>query len=413
MQEQEKQRAEPPAANSRRDDPRVAAPPRASEGTALYVHLPFCAAKCHYCDFFSVPDEGQDIDAMIAAILSEAAERAPRRPRTVFLGGGTPSLLSPSQLKTLLDGLHMITGWRESAAEVTAECNPESLDLEKARCLLDLGVPRLSVGFQSLNNETLKLFGRVHSVEASFEAYGAAREAGIEHINVDLIYAIPEQSAAQWRRDLERVLDLGPDHLSAYNLTFEEDTRFKRWLDRGRLEAAAEEIELEMFHDTRRLAASHGLEAYEISNHARPGERCSHNLNYWRNGEYVGIGPGAVSKVHHTRSGNPRAISPYLRRIAGHGHATDWSEEPDEYARLAECWWLGLRLQEGVDPAEVALTAAASAPAVEASVALATRLVSDGLLEPAGTRFGLSERGLPLADGVAREFLQRLQASAQ
>jgi len=398
---------EPPP-NSRRDEPRVSAPPRATEGTALYVHLPFCAAKCHYCDFFSVPDEGQDIDGMIAAILREAEVRAPARPRTLFLGGGTPSLLSAGQLMTLLDGLQEITGWRGSAAEVSAECNPESLDLDKARCLLDLGVPRISIGFQSLDDETLKLFGRVHTATESFRAYESARTAGIEHVNVDLIYAIPGQTADEWSADLGRVLDLRPDHLSAYNLTFEEDTRFKRWLDRGRLEAAEEEVELEMFHATRELASSSGLVAYEISNHARPNEQCSHNLNYWRNGEYVGIGPGAVSKVEHTRSGNPRSISPYLRRIQGHGHATEWSETPGEVARVAECWWLGLRLQGGVDPAEVARTAGASDAAIEVSVTLATRLVGDGLLERSEARYTLSEQGLPLADAVAREFLQRL-----
>ena len=168
-----------------------------------------------------------------------------------------------------------------------------------------------------------------------------------------------------------------------------------------------------MFHATRELASGRGLEAYEISNHARPGEQCSHNVNYWRNGEYVGIGPGAVSKVEHTRSGNPRAISPYLRRIQGHGHATDWSEEPDEYARLAECWWLGLRLREGVDPSAAARTAAASQGARDAAAALATRLEGDGLLEPSGDRVRLSDRGLPLADAVAREFLQRLSADSR
>ena len=287
------------------------------DGTPLYVHLPFCAAKCHYCDFFSVPLERGgpepnrwDVDGMVAAILAEAAVRAPRSPRTVFLGGGTPSLLSAAQLAKLLDGLHTLTGWRDSAREVTAECNPESLDRDKARALLDLGVPRLSIGFQSLDDATLALFGRVHSAADSFRAFEAARTAGIERLNVDLIYAIPNQTAADWARDLERVLDLGPEHLSAYNLTFEEDTRFKRWLDQGRLARSPEEVELEMFAATRELTAKAGLHAYEVSNYARPGAACAHNVNYWRNGAYVGLGPGAVSKVAHVRAGKPRPIVP-------------------------------------------------------------------------------------------------------
>ncbi|MEM9379451.1 MAG: radical SAM family heme chaperone HemW [Planctomycetota bacterium] len=388
--------------------PRADALERAAPGTPLYVHLPFCAAKCHYCDFFSVPDEGQDVDGMVDAILAEADTRAPREPRTLFLGGGTPSLLSAAQLTRLLDGLDERTGWRASAREVTAECNPESLDRAKARTLLDLGVPRLSIGFQSLDDATLALFGRVHSADDSFRAFDAAREAGIEHLNVDLIYAIPDQTAERWDADLARVLALGPEHLSAYNLTFEEDTRFKRWLDRGRIERAPEEVELEMFHATRRRTCAAGLEAYEISNFARPGEACAHNLNYWRNGEYVGLGPGAVSKVGHARAGNPRAIAPYRRRVAASGHATDWREDPEPRTRLGETWWLGLRLAEGVD-AVAARSAAAFEDAEDPCVPIAEDLVGHDLLErtPDG-RYRLTERGRPLADGVAKCFLERV-----
>lgn len=406
---EEREAAPPPAtAAARRGAPQVPAPPLAREGTPLYVHLPFCAAKCHYCDFFSVPDEGHDVDSMVSAILAEAGARAPRRPRTVFLGGGTPSLLTAAQLRRLLDGLDELTGWRESAAEVTAECNPESLDEDKARALLDLGVPRLSIGFQSLHDEVLELFGRVHSAADSFRAFEAARRAGVQHLNVDLIYAVPEQTPEAWSRDLARVLELGPEHLSAYNLTFEEDTRFKRWLDRGRLKAADEEVELEMFHETRRLTAASGMTPYEVSNHAIPGEECAHNVNYWENGEYVGLGPGAVSKVGTTRSGNPRGISAYERRVRSHQHATEWSEEPEERARLAETWWLGLRLRRGVDPALAARAAGASPEARDDAVRLAATLVEQGLLEEFEGRVRLSASGLPLADAVARHFLERL-----
>ncbi len=396
-----------------RSAPRAAALPRPREGTALYVHLPFCAAKCHYCDFFSVPDAGQDIDGMIAAILEEARHRAPQRPRTVFLGGGTPSLLSAEQLRVFLDGLDELTGWRDSATEVTAECNPESLDEDKARALKDLGVPRLSIGFQSLDNATLELFGRVHSVDESFRAYDAARRAGIEHVNLDMIYAIPDQTAEQWEIDLARVLALGPDHLSAYNLTFEEDTRFKRWLDRGRLAKSPEEVELAMLHATRQMTNDAGLAAYEISNHARPGEECAHNVNYWHNGEYVGIGPGAVSKVGYARAGNPRSIAPYLRQVAAAGHATDWSEELDAPARLAETWWLGLRLAEGVDPRrarEVAGFEGISDGDGDPAVRVADNLVGHDLLELVDGHYRLTARGMPLADAVAKEFLDKIES---
>ena len=378
---------------------------RAPEGTPLYVHLPFCAAKCRYCDFFSVAEEGHDVDGMLSAILREAEARAPRSPRTVFLGGGTPSLLSGAQLERLLDGLHARTGFRDSAVEVTAECNPESLDRDKAARLLDLGVERLSIGFQSLHDEVLQLFGRVHSADDSFRAFEAARAAGVEHLNVDLIYAAPDQTVAQWEADLARVLALGPEHLSAYNLTFEEETVFRRWLDQGRLRKAPEELELALFEATRHLAQVAGLEAYEISNFASPGGQCRHNVNYWENGPYVGLGPSAVSRVGPRRSGNVKAIAAYRRRALETGEAEAWAESPEPLQRLGETWWLGLRLAEGLEPARARRTAGWDETLPDPALPVAERLAGQGLLERGGERWRLTPRGLPLADGVAREFL--------
>jgi oxygen-independent coproporphyrinogen-3 oxidase len=378
-------------------------------GTPLYVHLPFCAAKCHYCDFFSVPAEGQDIDAMLRAILREAELRAPRAPRTVYFGGGTPSLLSTEQLRTFLDRLDQITGWRASAVEVTAECNPESLDHDKVRCLLDLGVRRLSIGFQSLHDEVLQLFGRVHSVDDSFRAFDAARRAGVEQINIDLIYAAPGQNEAQWALDLERVLALHPDHLSAYNLTFEEETLFRRWLEQGRLAKQPEELELALFHATRSRLAQAGFGAYEISNFASSGSACLHNINYWKNGQYLGIGPSAVSKVGVSRLGNARSIATYKRQVQAQGHACAWSETPSSLARLGETWWLGLRLAEGLEATDARRRAEISAREMgeerDPAVPIAQRMLELGMLEREGDTYRLSASGLPLADAVAREFL--------
>lgn len=382
---------------------------RAPEGTPLYVHLPFCAAKCHYCDFFSVPADGQDRGATIAAILREAELRAPWRPHTVFLGGGTPSLFSCDELRRLFDGLHSITSFRDSAVEVTAECNPESLDEDKARCFLDLGVQRLSIGFQSLSNDVLKLFGRVHSVEQSFAAFAAARAAGVANLNIDMIFAVPGQTAEQWSADLARVLALGSEHLSAYNLTFEEETLFKRWLDQGRIARQPEELELELFHLTRELARARGLEPYEISNFSRSGRQCLHNLNYWRNEPYLGIGPSAVSKVGHTRAGNVKAIQAYNRRIEAAGDARAWEETPDPVSRLAETWWLGLRTSEGVEPGE-ARARAGFETEVDPALVIAMKMVEADLLVESRGRYRLSERGIPLADFVAKKFLLGVRA---
>ncbi len=385
--------------------------PRALEGTPLYVHLPFCAAKCHYCDFFSVPDEGQDLGGMVAAILREAEQRAPSRPRTLFLGGGTPSLLPASLLARLLDGLHELTGWRDSATEATAECNPESLDRDKAQAFLDLGVPRLSVGVQALDDEALRLFGRVHSAADSLRAVEAAREAGVEQLSVDLIYAWPGQTLEAWASDLATILGLGTNHLSAYNLTYEEDTRFKRWLDRGELSQAPEELELELFQAVRRATREAGLGAYEVSNYSSNGHECHHNINYWHAGDYVGLGPGAVSKVGPVRAGAPRGIAPYLRWIEASGHATAWRDAPTASTRLAEAWWLGLRLREGLSPQEALARAGWDRPE-DPSAPVVQELLGLGMLERVGERVRLSEAGIPVADAVAGRFLRELSEDA-
>ncbi len=388
---------------------------RAPAGTPLYVHFPYCVAKCHYCDFFSVPDAGADVDGAVETLLAEGEARAPRAPRTVFFGGGTPSLLAPHQLVRLFERLEALTGFRASAAEVTLEANPESLDGPKARLLRELGVTRVSIGFQSLRRETLELFGRVHDVEQSFRAYDAARAAGFASVNVDLIYATPGQTVARWESDLERVLDLAPDHLSAYDLAFEEETRFSRWLAEGRIDKAPEELELALFAATRERTLARGLVAYEISNHARDGHACRHNLNYWRNGPYLGIGPGAASKVGIERGGNVRSIPLWARAIAERGHALAWSEAPAWPARLAETWWLGLRLAEGVDPAEAREAAGcpelgeADDPARE----IASRLARGGHLERRGVRWSLSSESIPLADAVAARFLNEIPNAAR
>jgi oxygen-independent coproporphyrinogen-3 oxidase len=369
------------------------------------VHLPFCVTKCHYCDFFSVAAEGRDRDPLIRAILREAELRAPKRPRTVFFGGGTPSLLSPSELTTLLDGLQAVTGFRDSAVEITAECNPESLDLEKATSLRDLGVNRLSIGFQSLHDEVLSFFGRVHTAEDSFRAFEAARAAGFEAVSVDMIYAIPDQTAEAWRDDLGRVLDLGPDHLSAYNLTFEEGTPFRRWLEEGTVTKVHEELELELFDLTRSLTSEAGLDSYEISNYSSKDQHCLHNVNYWLNGPYVGLGPSAASKTGFTRTGNVRSVGGYQRAVETTGSAADWFETPSAEARLGETWWLGLRqVVAGVDPEEARRTAGFEAPE-DPALEAAAKLVGERLLVERDGRFVLTPTGLPLADYVAARFL--------
>ncbi len=379
---------------------------RAPDGTPLYVHLPFCASKCHYCDFYSLPDVGQDIDGTLTTILQEAEERAPWHPRTVFFGGGTPSLLSIEQWGRFATELQRITGFRDSAEEITAECNPESLDLDKARCLLDLGIPRLSIGFQSLSDARLELFGRVHDTDTSFRAYEAAREAGLEEVNIDMIFAAPGQTPSEWALELERVLSVRPDSFSAYNLTFEEGTTFHRWRDQGRLTNHSEQSELDMFHEARSASAKAGYQAYEVSNYCLSGHHCDHNINYWENGPYLGIGPSAVSKIGPTRAGNIRSLGAYRKAMAESKQALDWRETLKPAHRLGETWWLGLRMTDGLSPERAAQAAECTdSGAKDRALELARKFTTQGLLEECAGNYRLTPKGIPLADAIAAEFL--------
>jgi oxygen-independent coproporphyrinogen III oxidase len=387
---------------------------RGPRGTALYLHFPFCAAKCTYCDFFSLPAGGQDLTGALAALLQEAQKRAPEQPRTVFLGGGTPSLYGTKELVQFLERLEDFTGFRGSAREVTIECNPESIDEHKAAALLAAGVDRFSVGVQSLRPEILTWFGRVHSAEQGLRALAAIRRAGAQRLSADLIYAFPGQEVDAWRTDLGAVLATGLTHLSAYNLTFEEGTALYRQQAQGRAAPLDEELELRLFETTQTLCQAHGLEAYEISNYARPGQASLHNLVYWANLDYVGVGPSAVSRIGGARFGNPRSLGAWQAAIQAQRPAATWVERPADSQRLGESWWLGLRRRQGVDPAE-ALAASSvphDSPAARAAQRQANQLVEQGLLELDQGRFRLTVRGWPLADAVARRFLDPLTSDA-
>ena len=381
-------------------------------GTPLYVHVPFCLAKCTYCDFFSLPAEGQDLPGTIDALLTEAERRAPIHPRTVFLGGGTPSHYSVSELARLLDGLDRWSRFRSSAVEVTCECNPESLDKEKALALRELGVDRLSIGFQSLDPRILELFGRVHSVRDSLAAFEAGRAAGFERISVDLIYGSPGQKLSVWMEEIDRIASLRPDHVSAYQLTYEDGTPMTARMELGSIQRLSEDEELAFFEATQERLALHGYEAYEISNFSLSDQQCLHNINYWRNGPYVGIGPSAVSKIGSTRFGNTRHLGNWRSSIQGGHFPAAWEETLPPMAQLGETWWLGLRTRAGVS-AEEARQIAHHDQAGDPAELVARSLAASGFLELRDERFRLTARGWPVADAVARRFLQACTETAR
>lgn len=317
---------------------------------SLYVHIPFCVSKCRYCDFNSYALREQDIGRHVDALLKEAESRIIElNPQTVFLGGGTPSILSPKQLKHLLDGLDDICGFRSSAVEVTMEANPESLDDATAAAATQGGVDRISIGFQSLQADVLRAYDRVHSPEDSIRAFRAARNAGVKRINVDLIFAYPGQNPKQWYQDLARAHELEPEHLSCYELAYEPGTALTRLKDVGRWQAEDPDVCFDLFMNTRALNEAAGFSAYEVSAFAKPGEQSLHNLAYWRNLDYVGIGAGAAGWHEGVRRQNLARPENYEAAVFSGQDPVHESEQSSQETILFDALMMGLRLpKEGV-----------------------------------------------------------------
>ena len=325
-------------------------------GFGIYVHWPFCASKCPYCDFNShVRLGGVDQPRFAAALAAELAHFAARTPgRTVssiFFGGGTPSLMEPKSVETVLDAI--AKHWSlDPAVEVSLEANPSSADATRFAAYRTAGVNRLSLGVQALNDRDLKRLGRLHDVAEALDAIALAR-ATFPRISFDLIYARPDQTVAEWREELKAAVDLAADHLSVYQLTIEEETRFADLWAAGKLILPDEDLAADLWEATHAVLDAAGLPAYETSNHAAPGAECRHNLVYWRYGEYVGVGAGAhgrlVAPDGRRATATEKNPEKWLRLVEAHGHGlvTDdlltLEEQGDEYLLM------GLRLVEGID----------------------------------------------------------------
>jgi oxygen-independent coproporphyrinogen-3 oxidase len=384
----------------------------------LYIHVPYCASKCPYCDFnsYAVPQfpEARYVDAVCA----EAARAAREQPWTdaqiasVFFGGGTPSLFSAASIARML---HTVAGlWAvESKAETTLEANPGTVSLAQLHELHAAGVNRISFGVQSFHARHLQRLGRIHDGADSHEAVAHARAAGFDNVSIDLIFALPEQTPAEWLGDLREACALQVDHVSAYGLTYEDGTPFARWRSEGSLRPQPEETEIEMFLLAREHLAAAGYAAYEVSNFARPGHECRHNLHYWRSGPYLGLGAGAHSYSGPTQ--NPSAYDRWGRRwsnvtrpeeymssATATGQARATLELLDEQQARGEFVFLALRRAAGVSAPEFR---ARFGCALEACFPHLASLVAQGLLEPVDERWRLTERGLLLADSVFATFL--------
>lgn len=362
----------------------------------LYVHIPFCHRVCPYCSFYKHTPGGTSIGVFIGALAGEAARRIPQcadPPRTLYLGGGTPSMLSPGHLRRLFAALHEVLDFT-ALEEVTLEANPATFDAAKARLFRELGVTRVSLGIQAFSAPVLATLGREHTVAQALEAVALLREAGIPSINIDLMFSIPGQSLDDWKDTLEQAVKLGPDHLSAYNLTYEEDTAFFESLRRGEVRDD-EDCNAAFFNQADSFLTESGFGHYETSNYARPGHRSVHNLGYWRGEDYLGLGPSAVSTINGTRMKNVADTAAYAARIGSLGHAVDDVETLTPEARRLERIALGLRTSEGI-PRDLLTPDALDR---------ATHLAAAGLLSLTADRLVLIGQGRALVDPIAAELV--------
>lgn len=359
--------------------------------TGLYIHIPFCKQKCNYCDFASFAGRENFIDDYLSALSKEAACVQRKSFDTLYVGGGTPSLLTCAQLEKLCTLIEKIFSSVSSFTESTFEANPESLTKEKISLLHAAGFNRLSVGLQSFNDDELKMLGRVHTSSDFLRAWENLRACGVQNINVDLIAGLPGQTLEKFLHSLEKVILLSPEHISVYGLQIEEGTPF---FERGIV--CDQLLMRKMLEETRARLKNAGYHHYEISNFARPGLESKHNLNYWQYGEYVGLGSAAASFAGGVRRQNVAGIQDYIRRINTQQSAVGFSEQLDGKALEGEKLMVGLRQLDGVEITPIQQ---------EFFGQELEKHIRNGLLVRDGKKVKLSDEGLFLANEVFYSFV--------
>ncbi|HCT92023.1 MAG TPA: oxygen-independent coproporphyrinogen III oxidase [Lachnospiraceae bacterium] len=368
----------------------------------IYVHIPFCLRKCRYCDFLSFPCGGKERARYLSALGQEIAccgrGRAEGAVTSIYFGGGTPSLLSDEQMGYLMGCVKRQFSLTPDA-EITMEANPGTLTASRLAGYRRAGINRLSIGCQSVHDSELSALGRIHRYGDFRESYHMAREAGFANINVDLMYGLPGQTAASWRQSLETVCALGPEHVSAYSLIVEAGTPFAD-MD---LDLPDEDAERQMAADAVEILADHGYTRYEISNFARPGFTCCHNIGYWDGTPYISFGLGASSYMGQTRWRNTRSMENYLKNVSSPACLRRDVEILTIENRMEEFMFLGLRMTAGVSRSEFAKRFGVSMNEVYGEKI--EHFVREKLLTNSGDRVFLTERGLDLANVVMAEFL--------
>ncbi len=373
----------------------------------VYVHWPFCLSKCPYCDFNShvrhaAIDEARHVRAFVAEIAATAARVPGRTVSTIFFGGGTPSLMQPATVGAILDAI--AKHWTMAPdVEVTLEANPTSVEATRFRGYRAAGVNRVSLGVQALDDAELKALGRLHSAQEALDAVAIARKA-FERYSFDLIYARPGQTPLAWMGELKRAIAEAAEHLSLYQLTIEQDTPFAALHAAGKLVTPDEDVARTLYDTTQEVCSAAGLPAYEISNHARPGAECRHNLVYWRGHEYAGIGPGAHGRLdiagERRATATERRPEAWLMRVEALGHGVVTDETLSHVEIADEFLMMGLRLAEGIDPARYEQLAGRALDPRRIAI-----LREEGAVEvtPEG-RLRVTQSGFPVLDAVVADL---------
>lgn len=369
---------------------------------SLYIHIPFCDQKCHYCDFPSFAGKGDLKDKYIEALKREI-KLTPKNflIDTIFIGGGTPSSLSEMQLENLLKEIR--TFLFAGNIEYTVECNPGSITREKLEIMKKYGVNRLSMGLQAIQNNLLKDIGRIHSYEVFKENFELARSVGFKNINVDLMFALPNQKVSEWKESLESIIALEPEHISAYSLIIEEGTRFYSLYEKDRLRLPNEDDEREMYHMAKSTLKDSGYKQYEISNYAKEGFECRHNIIYWRMQNWIGLGSAASSHVDGERFTNCIEVEKYIQAMENGSSAREESHINKEYENIEEFMFMGLRMIEGISIREFERRFDKSVEEVYGSKI--DKFVRLGLLKKDDKRIYLTDKGIEYSNNVMSEMI--------
>ena len=369
--------------------------------TALYLHVPFCASSCDFCSFYQEQPKRGDLDRYLAAIERELELHPPGRVETAFWGGGTPGLLPAEDLRRLGEAMTKAAG---QPSEWTVELAPSSVRADKLAALKEIGVTRVSMGVQSFDDATLDALGRRHSPKQIMAAWELIEAAGFASRNLDLIFAIPGQDERRWHEDLRRAMELSPDHLSTYCLTFEEDTAMFVKLSQGKVKIDRE-LEARLYRQTWEQLEANGYAQYETSNFARPGHACRHNLITWEMGSWIGYGPSAASQWGRRRWTNPANLEQWMQGVAAGTPVLEQVKDLSAADLLCDALVFGLRLNAGVNP--TALAERFATPLPLRVTHLFEALIEEGLMESVGPHVHLTGEGRMRADAVGVSILER------